>query len=266
MSPTNFKSNVTITHIGTATAIIEIDGVNLLTDPVFSDAGTEYDMGIVVLKSADGPALGLHQLPQIDAVLLSHEDHPDNLDEAGRKLLDGRKVITTMDGAKKLQPRPAVRGIRPWETMSLEAGGKQFKVTGTPCQHLPGGEVTGFILESPTFGTSPEGLPNAIYISGDTVYIEELVEMRKKFHIAVAILNLGAAKAPTPDGPLLLTMDGQQAAKLVREIGADIMVPMHYETWGHFTENGAELAKVLEKEGIQDKVCWLTPGVPKRVI
>jgi L-ascorbate metabolism protein UlaG (beta-lactamase superfamily) len=266
MPSTNFKSNLTITHIGTATSILEIDGVNILTDPVFANAGAEYDIGVIVLKSTEGPALGLQDLPHIDAVLLSHEDHPDNLDEVGRSLLNGRMVITTIDGAKKLQPRPSVRGIRPWETLPLEVGGKQFKVTGTPCQHVPGGAVTGFILESPMFGNGPEGLVNAIYVSGDTVYLEELAEMHKKFHIAVAVLNLGAAKAPGPDGPFLVTMDGKQAAKLVREIGADIVVPMHYRSWEHFTESGDQLAKAFEEEGIQNKVCWLTPGVPKRVI
>lgn len=266
MSSTSFKGSLTITHIGTATTILEIDGVNLLTDPVFADAGTTYDKGIAILENTVGPAIALHDLPHIDAILLSHEDHEDNLDELGRTLLNGRTVITTMDGAKNLRPRPSVRGILPWETLPLEIRGKQFKVTGTPCQHLPGGEVTGFILESPTFGTGPEGLPNAIYVSGDTIYLEELKEMRKKFHIAVAILHLGAAYVPLPDGPLMITMDGKQAAKLMREIGADIMVPIHYESWTHFTQFGEELVKVFKEEGVHDKVCWLTPGVPKRVI
>jgi L-ascorbate metabolism protein UlaG (beta-lactamase superfamily) len=90
--------------------------------------------------------------------------------------------------------------------------------------------------------------------------------MHKKFHITVAVLNLGAAMAPGPDGPFLVTMNGKQATKLIREIGANIVVPMHYASWDHFTESGDELAKVFEEEGIQDKVCWLTPGVPKRVI
>ncbi|KAK0455610.1 putative Zn-dependent hydrolases of the beta-lactamase protein [Desarmillaria tabescens] len=247
----DFKSSLNITHIGTVTAIFEIDGVNLLTDPFFSPAGTEWDVSVVVIKNSDTPALGLHDLPPIEGVFLSHEDHPDNLDELGRRLLDGRKVITTMDGTKQLHPRPGVRGIRPWETVLLEVGGK--------------GECTGFILTAPEFG-STDGLPNAIYFSGDTVYIEELAEMCNKFHIVVAVLNLGAAKAPLPDGPLQITMDGKQAARLFREIKADILVPMHYESWNHFTQFGKELAKVFEEEGIQDKVCWLTPGVSKKVI
>ncbi|KDN46682.1 hypothetical protein RSAG8_04062, partial [Rhizoctonia solani AG-8 WAC10335] len=46
-------------------------------------------------------------------------------------------VITTPDGTSKLKPRPAVHAIRPWETLPLKIGGKDFNITGTPCVHLP---------------------------------------------------------------------------------------------------------------------------------
>lgn len=92
-----------ITHIGTATAILDIDGVNLLTDPFFSPGGSSWPVTETVnLEVSDDPALRLDQLPVIDAVLLSHEDHIDNLDDLGRRLLDGRRVFTTVDGAKNL--------------------------------------------------------------------------------------------------------------------------------------------------------------------
>lgn len=109
-----FDAPLAITHIGTATAIIHVDGINLLTDPVFTPAGTEWDWGFVVLKHLDAPAMNLADLPDIDAVLLSHEDHPDNLDEPGRAALEGRPVLTTADGAKNLGPRSDVKALKPW--------------------------------------------------------------------------------------------------------------------------------------------------------
>ncbi|EED21359.1 Zn-dependent hydrolases of the beta-lactamase fold, putative [Talaromyces stipitatus ATCC 10500] len=261
------KSSLTITHIGTATAIIDVDGVNLLTDPFFSPANTEWDIGVTVLKNTDTPAMSLETLPPIDAILLSHEDHPDNLDELGRRLLDGRKVLTTIDGAKKLAPRPGVRGLQPWETVTLVAGGRTFRVTATPCQHLPGGECTGFILEYDGFGTSSDGRPNALYISGDTVYVEELAEtIPKKWNITVAIMNFGNAQVPMPGGgSLQVTMDGKQGARLFRDLKADVLVPMHFESWGHFTQFGNELRRDFQDDGVNDKVCWLTPGEPKKI-
>ncbi|KAL3708312.1 hypothetical protein TMatcc_006296 [Talaromyces marneffei ATCC 18224] len=235
------KGSLTITHIGTATSIIDIDGVKLLTDPLFSPAGTEWDVGITILKNTDTPALSLETLPPIDAILLSHEDHPDNLDELGRRLLDGRHVLTTLDGARKLAPRPGVRGLNPWETVTLIAGGKH---------------------------SVPDGQPNAIYISGDTVYVEELSRtIPQKWNITIAILNFGNAHVPTPDGGALqVTMDGKQGARLFRELGADVLVPMHFESWGHFTQFGDELIRDFDEEGVGHQVCWLTPGESKKLL
>jgi len=278
------KTGLTVTHITTATAILNIDGINFLTDPYFgATEGTEYDTTQtwekVDLKSygfesipppphlinRQGAALQLHDLPPIDAVLLSHEDHLDNLDPEGRKLLDGRKVFTTMDGAFNLRPRPGVVGLRPWETVVSNIGGKVFRITGTPCKHFPGGEVTGFVLEADSFGTHASGKPNAIYFSGDTVYIDELKEIGNKWHITAALLNLGNATFHFPTGPLQITMDGKQAIQLMREIGADVMIPIHFESWAHFTEDREDLVKVFTQEGFIHKVCWTTPGVPKTV-
>ena len=278
------KSNLTVTHITTATAILNIDGINFLTDPFFgSTEGTEYDTTPVWermdlkalgfdsipppphLINRRGPALQLNELPPIDAVLLSHEDHLDNLDPEGRKLLDGRKVFTTMDGASNLRPRPWVVGLRPWETVTSNIGGKVFRITGTPCKHFPVGEVTGFILETDSFGVDASGKTNAIYFSGDTVYIDELREIGKRWHVTAALLNLGKASFSFPSGPLQITMDGKQAVQLTRDIGADIMIPIHFESWAHFTEDREDLAKVFAQEEFMDQVCWTTPGVPKVV-
>ncbi|EPE28336.1 Metallo-hydrolase/oxidoreductase [Glarea lozoyensis ATCC 20868] len=284
MASPNNKNTITITHITAATTILNINGINFLTDPVFCPAST-YDGSHVFQKmpeaitsqmggqipppphliSLEGPALQLQDLPPIDAILLSHEDHADNLDPEGRKLLDGRRVFTTSDGAKNLAPRPGVVALKPWETIEAVIGGTTFKMTGTPCQHIPGGEVTGFVLETESFGVNSSGLPNAIWISGDTVYLDELVEIGKKWHIQVAQVHLGKAVVPMPSGPVQMSMDGRSAIDLVEKIGADVMVPVHFESWEHFTEGGEDLAAIVKEREFGDRVRWLTPGVAKVV-
>lgn len=267
MTHSGFKGSLAITHITTATAIINVDGVNFITDPVFAPAGTEWLVPSLTLKIDHDPAISLDALPPIDAVLLSHEDHPDNLDELGRRLLDGRHVITTPDGAKNLAPRPGVRGIQRWELMELYLSGKKFKITGVPCIHYPGGECTGFIIETETFGISSDGRPNAIYVSGDTIYHEELPLIKEKWHIVAAILNFGNAHVPSPSGEIVkITMDGRDGARLVKEIGADVLVPMHFKGWGHFTEGEEGLEKAFEEEGITERVRWLRPSGQKVTI
>ncbi|PQE30052.1 major facilitator superfamily transporter protein [Rutstroemia sp. NJR-2017a WRK4] len=251
-----FRNKVSITHIGTATAILTIDGINFITDPFLSPAGTTYptEAGHTLMVH-DDPALTLEQLPHIDAVLLSHENHPDNLDEIGRKLLNGRHVFTTNDGARNLAPRPSVIGFNDWEERDVHIGGKKFHITATPCKHWPGHECVGFILHTEDFGVAPDGRPNAVYFSGDTVYVEELAKMAEKYHIAIALMNLG--KATFDD--LQITMDGHQAARLFRDIKADVLVPMHYESWDHFTQDGEALAEEFKAEGMFEKVRWLKP-------
>lgn len=270
MPSTSFQSTVSITHVGTATAVLTIDDTSFLLDPAFDKAGSFpiFD-GQTVLVRTEDPALALEDLPVIDAVLLSHEDHVDNLDPAGRTLLNGRHVVTTVDGAKNLAPRPGVRGLAPWQSTTLKLNGVVFTITATPTQHLPGGECAGFVIESDSFGTNEiDGLPNVIYVSGDTVYIPELVEhLPKKYHVVVAILNVGMAVAPTPDGPLQITMDGAQATRLSREIGAEIVVPLHFESWQHFKQNGAALrAEVGADAQVKDKIVWLVPGQKTKLL
>jgi L-ascorbate metabolism protein UlaG (beta-lactamase superfamily) len=270
MPSSTFKNKVTITFIGTATAILDIDGITFLTDPFFSPAGTEYNDGAhPVLKVHDDPALKMDELPHIDAVLLSHENHFDNLDPLGRQLLDGRHVFTTNDGAKNLAPRPSVLGFSDWQERDVRIAGTTFHITATPCKHWPGHECVGFILSTESFGTAPDGRPNAIYFTGDTVYIPELAKITEKYHIAVALMNCGQAtfyeftdegKPGQPGDALQITMGGRQAAHLFRDLKADALVPMHYDSWDHFKQHGEGLKKEFEQEGILEKVRWLEPG------
>ncbi|RLN60717.1 hypothetical protein BBP00_00005814 [Phytophthora kernoviae] len=259
------ESNVSITHISTATAILTIDDINFLIDPAFDKSG-DFVLGDVVLTRTADPALGLENLPPIDAILLSHEDHVDNLDASGRTLLNGRHVLTTLDGAKNLAPRPGVRGLAPWQSTTLKLNGKEFKITATPTQHLPGGECVGFVLESPSFGVNEaDGLPNVVYVSGDTVHIPELSEkLPKKYHTVVAIMNLGKAIAPLPTGPLQITMDGLQAAQLTLDIGAEKMVPLHYESWKHFSQDVDRAREELV--AVKAKVVWAVPGEKTTIV
>lgn len=270
--PTEFQSKVAITHITTACAILEFDGVKFLTDPVFDDAPQDYDLshlaglkpGELVLSVTEGPKIGINQLPVIDGVLLSHEDHVDNLDQTGRQLLLGRQIITTPDGARNLGDHPGVSAIQPWQTLAFRFGGEEWRITGTPCVHVPGGEVTGFLLHKDSFGVQSDGRPNVVYFTGDTVLLEEeMKKLREQYHVVIALANLGVAMSPDPNSPTgfaKITMGGEDAVRMMEILGADILVPMHYESWSHFTENGKALKGIFEDAGITDKVQWLTSG------
>ena len=262
------QSAIHITHVGTATAVIELDQLTILTDPYFSPKGTVWiGASGAQLTNTYQPALALQDLPPIDLVLLSHEDHKDNLDNLGRQLLDGRHVITTADGASKLTPRKGVRGLQPWETTTIQiGGGPRYEITAVPCVHLPPGQCIGFIVTVEHFGSSG-GKPNAMYFSGDTIYIPELAMIKDRFSVRVALFNLGKATVPkSGGGTLQITMDGEQAVRLLRDVDADVVIPMHFEGWNHFVEGGDDLRKVFGDAGVGEKFRFLESGLRTKVV
>src|ERR1700760_2242010 len=108
---------VRVVYLGGPTIILEIGGLRIMTDPTLDPAGTEFpDKEKPLYWKTEGPAK--LDLGQIDVVLLSHDQHGDNLDHAGRDLL--RKVpqtFTTRDGAERLGGN--ARDISPWESIRL---------------------------------------------------------------------------------------------------------------------------------------------------
>jgi L-ascorbate metabolism protein UlaG (beta-lactamase superfamily) len=56
---------------------------------------------------------------------------------------------------------------------------------------------------------------------------------------------------------LQITMDGRQAGRLLKDIGVDVLVPMHFESWDHFKQQKEDLSEKFESEGILEKVLWL---------
>jgi len=137
------------TYVGGPTALLELAGLRLLTDPTFDPAGTEYRTPVYTLRKTSGPAVAADALGPIDTVLLSHDHHFDNLDHAGRALLSRVPlVLTTPAGAERLGGHAV--GLAPWESVVLEApDGRRLRVTGTPARHGPAdgdrGPVTGFL-------------------------------------------------------------------------------------------------------------------------
>src|SRR4051812_34648879 len=80
-----------------------MSGLRLLTDPTFDPAGTRYEAPGYTLVKTQAPAVPAGDVGRVDAVLLSHDHHFDNLDRAGRELLAGAgRVLTTRDGAERL--------------------------------------------------------------------------------------------------------------------------------------------------------------------
>lgn len=251
--------HLTVTHIGTATMLLEIDGVRFLTDPVFDAPGRKYAFGWGTSSThLETPALSIDALGRLDAVLLSHDQHGDNLDDAGRALLPSvPRVITTHVAAKRLGLSNAT-GLRDFESTKLGP----FTITGTPARHGPPGSlpivghVTGFLIEGGS-------LPGPIYISGDTVWFDGVAEVARRFRPVLAFLHLGNVGFGI-SGPLAYTFDAKDAAKAAKALGVSRVIPLHYEGWTHFRQQREAAAAVLSAE-LGDKVQWLERSTATRV-
>lgn len=259
--PTMPPFELHLTYIGGPTALLELGGLRFLTDPTFDPAGTSYPTAAYTLRKTQPPAVAVPSLGALTAVLLSHDHHFDNLDRTGRALLQQvPAVYTTAAGAERLGA-PAV-GLEPWQSLTLPApSGGSVRLTAVPARHGPPngdrGPVIGFVLEP---STCPQA---AIYVSGDTVWYEG-VEAVGRFPIAVAILNLGAARVAAA-GPHPLTFTAAEAVHLARAWPRARIVPLHFDGWEHFSEGRSEVDAAFAAAGLQDRLCWLPPGTPTAI-
>jgi L-ascorbate metabolism protein UlaG (beta-lactamase superfamily) len=99
----NRPSDLDIRMVGGPTALLELPGLRLLTDPTFDPPGAYEPRPGAHLTKTHGPALSPAEVGRVDIVLLSHDQHRDNLDDAGRAFLDTVPlVLTTVDGGERL--------------------------------------------------------------------------------------------------------------------------------------------------------------------
>ncbi len=248
-----------VTHYGTATLLIEVGGLRLLTDPVFDPSGTKHDFGFgfgstkKYTTTNEEDAIGA-----LDAVLLSHDQHGDNLDARGRAVLArAPRVVTTRAAAKRLRDPARILGLAPFETVEIVKGDAKVRITGTPARHGPPlslpfvGEVTGFVLEW-------EGQERGcVYVTGDTVFYGGLTDVAARFDVAIAIVHLGCASW----GPLRFTMNAREGVTFARTFPRATIVPVHYEGWTHFKESRGDVERTFAASDLEGRLTWLEPGV-----
>jgi L-ascorbate metabolism protein UlaG (beta-lactamase superfamily) len=257
-------ASVRLTHIGGPTVLIEAVGWRILTDPTFDPPGRRYAFGLGASSSKlAGPAITSADVGRVDAVLLTHDHHADNLDESGRAVLaDTPVVITTRSGASRLGG--VARGLAPWEALTLADGDRpSIVVTATPCRHGPPlsrrlvGDVIGFALEWPG---QEHG---ACWITGDTVHHRGLSDVARRLRVGVALVHLGGVRFRTT-GPLRYTMAARDAVRLCGRLRPSVAFPVHYEGWSHFAEGRAAIERRLATapDDVRDMFRWLPMGTP----
>lgn len=277
--------------VGTATVILEWEGVRLMTDPNFLHAGDHVHLGPGVTGTRrTNPAVDLHDLPRIDLICLSHY-HADHFDQhVEASLRRDLPIITTPHAKSHLasskdpssDPFTAIHDLDFFDECLVDVKGSKgaaIRVTAMPGKHVPPGPgglagkmndllgavppTNGWMLQLGHFSSSPPSpsfTPTyTIYISGDTLLVPELSEIPNRYpHVDLMLVHLGGTTIPSPSVPLLMvTMDAKQGVELVRLVRPDVTIPVHYDDYDVFLSPLSDFKKAMEEAGLGDKVVYL---------
>jgi L-ascorbate metabolism protein UlaG (beta-lactamase superfamily) len=250
----------TLLPIGNATVLLRACGFTVLTDPNFLHAGERAWLGWGMWsRRLLEPALGVDELPPLDAVVLSHV-HGDHWDRRARAGLDrGVPVLTTPQAARRLRRQgfAGARGLATWDSHRLERPGGSLRVTATPGRHGPGPlalalpQVHGHVLDFSDRDADGEHLRLRVYLSGDTLVFEGTAMVGRRWpDLDVGVVHLGGTTLP-PGAPrgLVVTLDGPGGADLVEQVRPRLVVPVHHGEYGVMRSPVEDFTAELQRRG-----------------
>jgi L-ascorbate metabolism protein UlaG (beta-lactamase superfamily) len=250
-----------LTFVGTATTVLRLGGFTLLTDPNFIRRGQRVHLGYgLTSKRRTDPATGIDELPELDAVLLSHL-HGDHFDRVAKRDLPREPpVLTTTHAARRLDRwgfQPV--GLRTWQQHELRRGAEVLRVTSVPGRHGPVGvhrllpPVMGSVLDLERDGRRVL----RVYVTGDTLNVPELRGVRERFpDVDVMVTHLGGTRVLG----VLVTMDDEQGTDLVELVEPDAVVPIHFDDYGVFHSPLSAFVARMRRRGHSGRLRTVSHG------
>jgi N-acyl-phosphatidylethanolamine-hydrolysing phospholipase D len=253
-------SHPTVTWVGHSTFLVQLDGVNILTDPIWANRASP--VGFAGPRRLVPPGLAFADLPPIDAVVISH-DHYDHLDAETVERL-----------AREHHPRFFVPlGIRAWlgergitDVVELDwwqsAEFRGLTFVCTPAQHSSGRTLADQYLRLWS-SWAILGPSKRLFFAGDTGYdarFREIGDRLGPFDLAaIPIGGYLTFKTGHPNH-----VNPEEAIQLFQDVRGRRLVPMHWGTFGMNREPSREPPDRLWQEalrrGIEERVAILSPG------
>jgi L-ascorbate metabolism protein UlaG (beta-lactamase superfamily) len=252
-------SGVRVTWFGHSSALIEVDGARILTDPIWSERSGPVEFAGP--QRFYEPTIRLADLPPLDAVVISH-DHWDHLDTATiRELATTEAQFVVPLGVGAHLERWGVRSDRVteldwWGTTSV-AG---VELHATPARHQSG-RINPSSSGTLWAGWAIVGPEHRAWYSGDSGFHDELEEIGRRLGpFDVALVESGQYDEHWPDvhyGPEL-------AVEAARRVRADVMVPVHWALFSLAPHAWTEPVErvIAEAACVGQPVRVLRPGEP----
>jgi L-ascorbate metabolism protein UlaG (beta-lactamase superfamily) len=223
-----------ITWAGHASTIVQLDGKTVLLDPVWSPK-----IGGVI-RRLGAPGIPWENLPKVDAVLVSH-NHYDHLDVPTLKRLPADTPIVVPAGNGRLLRRKGfahVQELEWWQTAVVEG----LKLHLVPAHHWSR-RVPWDQDRSLWGGWVVEGKAQTAYFAGDTAYGPFFGDIARRHpRLDVAMMPIGAYAPRHYNG--CNHVDPEESLQAFQDVGANVMVPVH---WGTFRLSPEPIMEPIER-------------------
>ncbi len=245
-----------ITWIGHSTFLLQVDGLNILTDPIFSNRASP--VSFAGPKRTTPPAMSIEQLPAIDVVLISH-NHYDHLDKRSIKDLRAKQPDNPPQYFVPLNQKPFFDKLGVKQVTELDWWDSE-KVEGTtihavPVQHWSSRSPfdrnkvlwAGFLIDSPSHRT--------LFV-GDSGYSNDFKTIAQRLGtVDLALVPIGAYD---PRWFMKSShMNPEEALQAVKDVGASRAIGMH---WGTFSLTDEPMAEPGERAAATGIIETPAPG------
>ncbi len=249
-----------VTWIGHATLLVQMDGLNIVTDPIWSERASPF--GWVGPKRAQPPGVALADLPHVDLVLVSH-NHYDHLDESSVQALAAQPggpplFVVPLGLAAWLAGRGItnVAELDWWQSVRVGV----VEVALTPVQHWSARGLNDR-LKTLWGGFAVFGPSLHLFHAGDTGYSQDFADIRRRFAerqreggFDLALLPVGGYE---PRWFMAQQhVNPEEAVKIHQDLGAKRSLGMHWGTFQLTDESldapPAALAAARKAQGVAD--------------
>lgn len=243
------KGQMRVTFINHATTLIQLDGVNILTDPIYVARASPFDF--VGPHRVRPPGIRFEDLPRIDVVVLSH-NHYDHMDIKTLEKIaitwPNVQMFAGLGNKAFLEQHGVLNAIELdwWDTREV----KGITIHSVPNQHFSNRGVfdgDGTLWSAWVF----EGTGGKAYFGGDTGYGPHFAQVSEKLGpMRLAVLPIGAYSPEWFMSPI--HMSPLEAVQAALDLKATTAVPMHYGTFPLADDGETEPVEALQK-AMKDK-------------